>query len=129
MKEYKKYNLMKGNRMGELIDWSEEQVETFQGDALEYLQGIYKGLHKFDPQRFRAANAAVPYERPKLLAAAIMHPNGSFAERLEKAISRSQAPPKCIEPKVIDHQPQIEHDRSELGPTPRKRPNSFIRRI
>jgi len=40
---YKKYNLMKGNRMGDLIDWPEGEVEVFEGDALEYLQSIYQG--------------------------------------------------------------------------------------
>ena len=118
---------MKGNRMGDLIDWPEGEVEVFEGDALEYLQSIYQGRIKYDAYRFRAANAAVPYERPKLAVAAILHPDGSFAERLEKAISRSQAPTKLIEAKAIDVR-SIEHDRSELGPKPRPKPNNFIRR-
>jgi hypothetical protein len=104
-----------------------EASEIFEGDALEYLQKVYQGRIKYDAYRFRAANAAVPYERPKLAVAAVIHPDGSFAERLERAITRSQSPPKLIE-----HQPSVEpplqQSASELGPTPKPKPNNFIRR-
>jgi hypothetical protein len=107
----------------------EDQIEIFEGDALEYLQSIYKGRVKYDAYRFRAANAAVPYERPKLAVAAILHPDGSFAERLEKAISRSQQPMK-----VINHQPELNqtpvHPPEELSQRPRPpKVKAFIRRI
>jgi hypothetical protein len=108
-----------------------EASEIFEGDALEYLQGIYKGRIKYDAYRFRAANAAVPYERPKLAVAAVIHHDGSFADRLEKAISRSQSPPKLIEqrpPVQLDQ--KLQHSASELGPAPKPKPkpNNFIRR-
>jgi hypothetical protein len=103
----------------------EKPVEIFQGDALEYLQGVYQGRIKAEHTRMRAAATALPFERPKLAVAAIFHPDGSFAERLERAITRSQSPTKLIAPtKVVE----IEHDRSELGPKPRPKPNNFIRR-
>jgi hypothetical protein len=95
-------------------------------DALDYLRSIYQNPLESTYVRMRAAATALPFERPKLSTAVQVHVDGSFAERLERAISRSQAPTKLIETKVIE---PIEHDRSELGPKPRPRPNNFIRRI
>jgi hypothetical protein len=95
-------------------------------DAHSFLRAIYQNPNVPLPVRMKAATIAIEYERPSLKATAIIHPNGSFAERLEKAISRSQAPPKLIE-----HQPPVpplQHSARELGPTPKPKPNNFIRR-
>jgi hypothetical protein len=50
-------------------------------------------------KKARAARDALPFERPKLQATAITI-DGSFADRLERAIRRSQ--PKLIEREVIE---------------------------
>ena len=93
------------------LELSAEEAEVFVGSALEYLQGVYQGRLRFEPHRFRAANAALPFESPKLAVAAVVHADGSFADRLERAISRSQNP-KLIEAKPVEHSP------AELRPEP-----------
>jgi len=61
--------------------------------ALELLQLAYRGKIKLTPQQARCAIEAVPYETPKLSATAITTMNGNtFAEALERAITRSQSP-------------------------------------
>jgi hypothetical protein len=87
--------------------------EIFEGNALDYLQGVYQGRLRFDPHRFRAANAALAFESPKLAVAAVIHPDGDIAERLERAIERSNGgrlPAPAA--KIIEHSP------SELRPEP-----------
>jgi hypothetical protein len=51
----------------------------------------------------RAAAIAVPFERPKLAVIGHVAEDGTFAERLERALSRSH-------PKLIEHRP---HDADE----------------
>jgi hypothetical protein len=57
--------------------------------SLDYLQAVYRGQIRSDPSRMRAAIAALQFEHPKLSAAAVVHDDGTWAERLEKAIERS----------------------------------------
>jgi hypothetical protein len=77
----------------------------------------------------KAAEIAVEYVHPTFKATAIVHAYGSFAERLERAISRSQSPaPTRIENKG----PMLEAKLIEPGP-PAPRPkaassNGFVSR-
>jgi hypothetical protein len=78
--------------MDELIDLRSVQAvdeESEPANALEYLQDIYKGRRVFDPQRFRAAKEALPYESPRLAVVAALGDDGSTAEQLERALVRS----------------------------------------
>jgi hypothetical protein len=50
-------------------------------DALGYLQAVYRGKIIAEPQRMKAAEAALPFERPKLAVLATLD---SFATRLEE---------------------------------------------
>jgi hypothetical protein len=61
--------------------------------ALPLLQMAYRGKVKLTPQQARCAIEALPYETPKLSAAAIgLFDGQSFAEALDRCIQRSQQP-------------------------------------
>jgi len=62
-------------------------------NAHRLLQSIYRDEEVALPVRMRAAIESLPYETPKLSATAIAAFDGqTFAEALERAISRSQQP-------------------------------------
>ena len=64
------------------------------------------GRFPYDAGRVRAAQALLPHQRPKLAAMTVSNLNGQdFATLLNRAIARSQAPPR-----------QIEHRRDETVP-------------
>jgi hypothetical protein len=74
--------------------------------SLDYLQAVYRGQIEGDPTRMRAAISCLQFEHPKLSAAAVMHDDGTWAERLEKAIERSERVRlngEGAKPKVIEH--------------------------
>jgi len=89
--------------------------QVFEGDAHGYLEAVYQGKLKPDYARMKAAQVAIEYERPTLKATAIIQ-GGDIAERLERAIERSQNGGK-LPPKVIEAQP-VEHSPTELRPEP-----------
>ena len=67
--------------------------------ALRLLQMVYRGEVKVSPQQMRAAIEALPFESAKLTAVAHIVDEGAFAERLERAVTRTEL--KLIEAKVI----------------------------
>ena len=79
----------------ELAEW----LSPAELDAHTYLRKVYQGVLPPDNQRMRAAAIAIEYERPSLRATAILT-DGSFAQRLDRAIARSNG-----NVKVIDAQP------------------------
>jgi hypothetical protein len=44
----------------------EKNLEPFDGDAVAYLMSVYKDTTRTDEMRLQAAQAAAPYERPRL---------------------------------------------------------------
>ena len=98
-----------------------------EATPLDFLSAVYRDQRQPMQRRMRAAEIAAQYVHPTFKAMAVVHADGSFAERLERAISRSQSQPKLLPPKVIEHAP------SELGPKPRSArsfiPSKSIRRI
>ena len=69
--------------------------------ALDYLQSIYRDPLQPASVRMRAASIAIAFESPKLSVVAAIADDGSFAERLDRALTRSghnsaKAPPKLI---------------------------------
>jgi hypothetical protein len=79
--------------------------------ALPLLQMAYRGQVKLTPQQARCAIEALPYETPKLSAAAIgLFDGQSFAEALDRCIERSgiSKPRSSLPPpKVIEHEPTV----------------------
>jgi hypothetical protein len=92
--------------MSELVDLSVKVVESESTlpkgvDALRLLQMVYRGEFKASPQQLRAAIESLPYETPKLTAVAVGYiDNNTFAERLDRAIDRSEA--KLIEARAVE---------------------------
>jgi hypothetical protein len=74
----------------------------------DYLEAVVRNSNKPDHERARAARELLPFEKPKLSAMALVHRDGDYAERLERAIERSDRA-RVINgnaAKVIEHQPQ-----------------------
>jgi hypothetical protein len=65
-------------------------VEDEPRNALDYLQGVYRGRRQAEPWRMRAAIAALQFETPRLGVIATTNLNGAdFAALLDRAIERS----------------------------------------
>ena len=69
------------------------------GDALGFLRAVYLNPSLPLPIRMRAAEAALPFEKPKLAVTAHIDPGGDWAERLGRAVERSNAA------RLIEHAP------------------------
>ena len=79
-----------------------EQQNPEQVNSLEYLQRIYRDPTQPTPVRMRAAIEALSFENPKLSAVGVGYINNdTFAQRLDRAILRSEAA-KLIEGSVVE---------------------------
>jgi hypothetical protein len=85
----------------------EEEVVSFTGSALDYLQSVYRDTTREPYVRMRAAIAAIPFESPKLQATATLQLGLDFASKLDRAVLRSasvrvvaSAPVERPEPKA-----------------------------
>jgi hypothetical protein len=72
--------------------------------SLKYLQSIYRDENRPDNMRIRCAVEALPYENPKLGVTAHVSVDGSFAERLERALVRSAQSAVLLNPPAIEHE-------------------------
>jgi hypothetical protein len=87
--------------------------------ALPLLQMAYRGQVQLTPQQMRAAIETLPFEVPKLSAAAITTMDEkSFAAALDRAIERSSSPV-----------PRLNGPVERLPPEELKRPMSRYRRF
>jgi hypothetical protein len=80
--------------------------------AHELLRLVYRGKVKLTPQRLRAAEAALPYESPKLSAVGFVRDMDTFAVRLDRALERSAKVinAKALPPPIDDERAQAEND-------------------
>jgi hypothetical protein len=105
-------------------------------DALDYLQAIYRGEIRADPTRMRAANMALPYERPKLSVAVTANHRG-MATAMEAAHAKltAQRLPPAAEPAPVQPAPsvasgpsfrriveRVSGDPRDIGPMPKRKP-------
>jgi hypothetical protein len=104
----------------ELIEEHKRRVELMDGEGLEvptdaspvdFLQAIYRDPRQPMPRRMKAAIECAPYMHPKLSAAAITI-DGSFADRLDRAMMRSRGVVAGEGLKLIEG--SAEHDAEEL---------------
>jgi hypothetical protein len=84
--------------------------------ALPLLQMAYRGQVQLTPQQMRAAIEALPFEVPKLSAAAITTMDEkSFAAALERAIERSRGPVLSNGPVQVIEQAPAKNYRRIVG--------------
>jgi hypothetical protein len=97
----------------------DENGRSIEVTPLDFLEAVYCNPNLPLATRLRAAIEAAPYKHPKLSAAAIGHFDGqTFAEALDRAISRSQQPVPLL------NGPSPELPAEELkGPFPNYRNN------
>ena len=75
----------------ELMRIEVEEREPEKVNSLEYLQRIYRDPIQPTPVRMRAAIEALQFENPKLSSVGVgFMTNDTFAERLERAIDRTE---------------------------------------
>jgi hypothetical protein len=72
--------------------------------SLDFLRAVYRNNDLPLSVRMRAASIAIHFEHPKLAVIGHVGEDGSFAERLERALTRSGV-------KVIEHRPERNDDR------------------
>src|SRR5262245_5622913 len=90
--------------------------------ARQFMQLVMRGELEPTPRQMSAAKALIEYEELRLSAVAVGHLDGnSFAQALERALTRSSAP---YVPKPALLQPEQQHPASEVrGNFPMRRRN------
>jgi hypothetical protein len=78
-----------------------------QPSPLEFLRAVYLNDQLPLSVRMRAAIEAAPYYHAKLAVTAVIGDADSFAAMLDRAIARSQAPPKVIEHRPGETAPSV----------------------
>jgi len=91
---------------GVFAEIAEELIELAPGEiSLDLLRRVYRSTQQPMSSRMRAAIEALPFEVPKLGVTANVMVDGSFAERLERALERSSSSmPRLNGPKTIEHE-------------------------
>jgi hypothetical protein len=74
---------------------------------VDFMMAVYRDIRQPMERRLRAARECAPYVHPKLSTTAVLIDGGSFAERLQRSIERTQ--------KVLDLQAVEETKAGEGG--------------
>jgi hypothetical protein len=82
----------------------QDQVIPDDIPLMQLADKVVRGKVQLSPQQQRMLIEMLPYIAPKLSATANVTVDGSFAERLERAIERSSSPPQLNGPKTIEHE-------------------------
>ena len=117
--------------LGEITTADDDEALPEGYDALMYLQAIYRGKVQADPTRMRAANMALPYERPKLSVAVTTNHRG-MGDMLERRNATMQAK-RLADPEAPVGSanggasfrriaPAMTGDEASLDPSPRRKP-------
>jgi hypothetical protein len=92
-----------------------------EATSLTLLQAVYRNPALPLPTRMRAAGMALQFEHPKLAVTALTT-EGGFADRLDRAIERSNRVRQIADGKVIDHEPtKAIEAKPEARPPERRR--------
>ena len=78
-----------------------------QPSPLEFLRAVYLNDQLPLSVRMRAAIEAAPYYHAKLSVTAVLGDEASFGAMLDRAIARSQAPPKVIQHRADETSPSV----------------------
>ena len=71
-----------------------DEIDDVEITPLHFLEAVYCNPNLPLNTRMRAAIEAAPYKHPKLSVSAVANMDGkSFAEALDRAITRSKSPP------------------------------------
>jgi hypothetical protein len=100
-----------------MIEEKTEIIEPFNGNALEYLQTIYRNPVQEQHTRMRAAALAIAYESPKLAVTASVPYDETFANLLDRARKRSarvmvipatiEQRPEPVQPATVEIKPHL----------------------
>jgi hypothetical protein len=105
-----------------VLDQIEAEAETMAPDgrtALELLQAVYRDKRNPLTMRMRAARDAIPFESPKLAVTTLLADADCFGALLDKAILRSQSPPRQIEHRADETAPSVKWSGPISRPTRR----------
>ena len=87
-------------------DWTREL--NVDGDSYDFLESVWRNPRAPFAVRKHAAVQCLAYDRPKLAVIGHVAEDGSFAERLDRALSRSGMKPPSTPPKLIEYRPEPE---------------------
>lgn len=91
--------------MGSSMEEQQRIVDEMNGEGLvvagddprDFLDAVWQDPRQPMARRVKVALELMPYHHPKLSVTAHFGDEASFGAMLDKAIARSQAPPKMIE--------------------------------
>ena len=102
--------------MGSSMEEQQRIVDEMNGEGLvvagddprDFLDAVWQDPRQPMARRVKVALELMPYHHPKLSVTAHFGDEASFGALLDKAIARSQAPPKLIEHNPHETSPTVQ---------------------